>query len=121
MKFCREIRPFLLRKTTNMRKPVTVVAVTLYYLADERRFRKITNAFGLAKCTVSVIVRKVCLVISTVMAPRYITFPKTKEDVKKAVECFYEKHGFPPCFGAIDGTHAFVKPPRENPMDYINR
>ena len=82
------------------------VAVTLYYLADEGRFRKIANAFGLAKCTVSVIVRKVCLVISTVMGPRYITFPKTK-DVKKPVECFYEKHGFPQCLVAINGTHVF--------------
>ena len=34
-----------------MRKPVSVemqVAVTLYYLADEGRFHKVANAFGLA-------------------------------------------------------------------------
>ena len=48
-------------------------------------------------------------------------FPKTEQDVKKAVECFYEIHGFPQCLWAIDGTHVFVKQPRKNPMDCINR
>jgi len=60
--------------------PVSVekqVAVTLYYLSDEGRYHKVANAPGLAKCTVSVIVRRVCTVISTVLGPRYITLPKT--------------------------------------------
>ena len=47
---CNELRPFLQKKETHLRKPVSVetqVAVTLYYLSDEGRLRKVTNAFGL--------------------------------------------------------------------------
>ena len=45
-----------------MRKAVSVevqFAVTLYYLADEGRLRKVANAFGLARSTVSVLKRRV--------------------------------------------------------------
>lgn len=97
VKFCSEIRPFLLKKMTNTRKPVSVekqVAVALNFLADEGRFCQVANALGSTKCTVAMVVRKVCSVISTVMGPRFIMFPKTERDVLKAVEDFYEKHGF---------------------------
>ena len=58
-KLCDAVRPFLVKQCTNMRMSVSEekqVAVTLYYLLDEGRYRKVANAFGLAKCTVSVIV-----------------------------------------------------------------
>ena len=48
--------PFITKNNTTFRKPVSVekqVAVTLYYLADGGRMRKIANAFGLGKATVS--------------------------------------------------------------------
>ena len=87
------------------------MAVTLYYLSDEGGCRKVANAFGLAKCTVSVIVRRVCTVISTVLGPQYITLPKTENELEEAVQQFYSKDGFPQCFGAVDGTHVFIKQP----------
>ena len=104
--------------------PVSVekqVAVTLYYLSDEGRYRKVANAFGLAKCTVSVIVRRACTVISTVQGPQYITLPKTENELVEAVQQFYSKHGFPQCFGAVDGTHIFIKQPNKNATDSLNR
>ena len=58
-----------------MRKAVSVevqLAVTLYYLADEGRLRKFANAFGLAKSTVSVIIRRVTSVISWHLGPKYM-------------------------------------------------
>ena len=123
-KLCDELRPFLERKVTNMRMPVAVekqVAVTLYYIADEGRLRKVANAFGLAKSTVSVIGRRVCSRISDVLGPKYITLPKNETELHDAVTNFYNKHGFPQCFGAIDGTHIYIKQPSEIPMDYLNR
>ena len=42
-----------------MRKPLSVekqVAITMYYLANEGRYRKEVNAFGISRSTVSVIV-----------------------------------------------------------------
>ena len=48
---CEELRPYLTTKqTTKLQKSVSVetqVAITLYYLADEGRMRKISNSFGL--------------------------------------------------------------------------
>ena len=107
VKLCKELRAYLNKKTTNMRKPVSVekqIAVTLYCLSDEGRFRKVANAFGLGRSTVSDIVGMVCAVISIVLGPKY-----------------NEKHGFPQCLRAIDGTHIFIKQPKVNPTDYLNQ
>ena len=43
---CEELRPYLTKQTTKLRKPVSVktqVAATLYYLADEGKMRKLSN------------------------------------------------------------------------------
>ena len=123
-KLCDAVRPFLVKQCRNMRMPVSVekqVAVTLYYLSDESRYRKVANAFRLAKCTVSMIVRRVCTVISIVLGPQYIKLPKTENELEEVVQQFYSKHGFPQCFGAVDGTHIFLKQLNENATDFLNR
>ena len=48
------------------------VAVTLYYLADEGRMRKVANAFGIGKLTVLKLVRCVTMAISRLPGPQYI-------------------------------------------------
>ena len=58
-----------------MRMPVLVerrVAVTLYYLADEGRMRKVANAFDIGKSTVLKLVRCVTMAISSLLGPQYI-------------------------------------------------
>ena len=65
----------------------------------------------------SVIVRRVC----TVLGPQYTTLPKTENELEEAVQQFYSKHGFPQCFGAVDGTHIFIKQPNKNATDFLNR
>ena len=97
------------------------VAVTLYYLADEGRLRKTANAFGLARATVSVIVRSVCHAISTHMGPQYIKLPSTEEEVAEIVTQFYTSFSVPQCIGAVDGTHIDIKQPSENSTDFMNR
>ena len=47
----------------NMRVPTSVekqVAMTLFYLADEGRLRKVANAFGVSRSTVSLVTRRAC-------------------------------------------------------------
>ena len=49
------------KEVTNMQAPVKgerQVAATLYYLSDEGRMRKTTNAFGLSRSSMSIIVQK---------------------------------------------------------------
>ena len=58
------LRPYIEAQTTLMREPVDVVkkvACTLYYLSDEGRLRKTANSFGLARQTVSKIIRETIL------------------------------------------------------------
>lgn len=73
---CNQLRPFLEKKHTNMRGPISVekqVAVTLYYLSDEGRYRKVANAFGISRAAVSVIIRNVSFVITHHLGPKYCT------------------------------------------------
>ena len=97
-----------------MREPISVekqIAVTLYYLMDEGRYRKVANAFGISRASVSIIVRNVCTVIGSHLGPKYIKLPTTPYEVEVAVESFQKAHGFPQCLAAIDGAHVFIKKP----------
>ncbi len=119
---CDMLRPFLTKQVTNMRKPLSVekqLAVTLYYLADEGRYRKVANAFGISRSAVSIAVRRVCLVITKELGPKYIRLPTTTDEVEFLVTNFYKAHGFPQCIGAVDGTHVFIRQPSRNPTDYM--
>ena len=52
MELCEDLRPLLKRKSTRMRRPISVetkMALTLYYLSDEGRYRKVGNAFGISR------------------------------------------------------------------------
>ena len=51
------------------------VAVTLYYLADEGRMRKVANAFDIGKSTFLKVVRRVTMAISRLLDPQYIKHP----------------------------------------------
>ena len=121
---CEELRPYLSRRSTIMRKPVDVetqVALTLYYLSDEGRLRKTANAFGLSRSTASIIVRRVCCAISQHLSPKYIKMPTTEEAVEEVTSKFAQHHGFPRCLGAVDGTHIDIKQPSVQSADYLNR
>lgn len=84
------------------------VAASLYYMSDEGGIRKVANAFGIVKSTVSimsskVISRWVTKAISIQLAPKYIQIPRTEEAVQEIVINFFERYSFPR-LGAVDGT-----------------
>ena len=110
---CDDLRPLLEKKTTKMRHPLSVetrVALTLYYLADEGRYCKIANAFGISRASVPITIRKVCVAISEYLGPVYV-------EVQELVSNFYSAHGFPQCIGAVDRTHIPIKEPIDNATD----
>ena len=118
------LRPLIEGLTTRMREPVDVlkkVACTLYYLSDEGRMRKTANSFGLARQTVSKVVREVCTAITYHLGPEYITLPLTEPAVADLTSRFYLNYGIPQCIGAVDGTHIDIQQPRSNSSDFINR
>ena len=123
-KLCGELKPLLEKQATCMRSPVSVekqVAIALYYLADEGHLRKVANAFGVSRASVSIIVRRVTRAISLFLGPNYIKLPLTENDVQEKVRDFFRAYGIPQCLGAIDGSHIEIKQPTINSSDYINR
>ena len=93
--------------------------MTLYCLSDEGRYRKVSNSFGVSRAAVSH-VRRVCLIVTNVLEPKYLCLPKTKE-VELQTKEFEKKHGIPQCLGAVDGKQIFVRQPSKSPTDCVNR
>ena len=93
-----EIRPYLQPGRSPRGLDVLSVekqlAMTLYFLKDQGSLSMTANAFGITRCTVSVIVRKVCDVIARVLRPKYIKLPSTKQQMKDIVKGVEDKYGF---------------------------
>lgn len=64
--------------------------------------------------------REFCRTICKVLLPKYIKFPEGDE-LKRVVDGFKHKYGFPQCVGAIDGSHIPILSPQEYTADYYNR
>lgn len=96
------------------------LALTLYFLKDQGSLSMTANAFGIACCTVSVIVRKVCDVLGSILGPKYLKLPSTEFEMKDIVKDMENKYGFPQAFGCVDGTHIAINQPTENAYDYFS-
>lgn len=71
------------------------VAITLYYLSDEGRYRKVANAFGIGRSTVSTIIKEVAELIAYKLGPKLIKFPSTTEEVEnRSSICFINNMDF---------------------------
>lgn len=120
---CDQVRPIIQREDTHLRKAICVekrVAITLWCLATPSEYRTIGHLFGVARCTVCVIVHETVDAIVSKLLTTYITFP-TGQALVKVVQGFDEKWNLPQCAGAIDGSHIPVKAPLLNHTDYYNR
>ena len=120
---CEQLRPLVEKETTVMRKPVSVerrVAIILWILATPSEYRTVAHLFGIARCTIGIIVKETCKAIVQKLVPLYIRFP-TGEGLKEVITGFKEKWGVPQCAGSVDGTHILITPPLMNHTDYYNR
>ena len=120
---CDQLRPKIFRENTHYRLAIPVekrVAIALWCLATPAEYRTIAHLFGVARCTVCIIVKDVCKAIVSVLQPRYISFPHG-DALQAVVDGFEHTWGVPQCVGAIDGTHIPVLRPKNNHTDYYNR
>ena len=103
-----------------MRRSINVehrVAITLWCLATPCEYRTVGHLFGVARCTVCVIVHDTCNAISNVFSKDFVCFPVGSQ----LTEVIKEKWGIIQCAGAIDGSHIPVSAPAGNHTDYYNR
>ena len=123
MYICGNLRPIIERQDTKLRKAICVehrVAITLWCLATCGEYRTIGHLFGIARCTVCVIVHDTCKALVSTLKSLYISFPEDDE-LTEVIRGFKTKWGFMQCAGAIDGTHIPVRAPAMNHTDYYNR
>ena len=96
------------------------VGIALWFLFSGNDYRTIGHLFGVSKSLVCLVVREFCRIICKVQLPKYIKFPEGDE-LKRVVDGFKHKYGFPQCVGAIDGSHIPILSPQEYAADYHNR
>jgi hypothetical protein len=94
--------------------------MTLYFLKDQGSLSMTANAFGVAICTVSVVVRKVCRVLTKNLGAIYIKLPSSEQEMRQEIKQMDNKYGFPQAFGSVDGTRIPITHPSENPHDYFS-
>ena len=109
---CDILRPYLEKKRTHLRIQISVeapVGLFLFYIIDESRYRKTTNAFGITRASISGIIRRVPYAVTTILGPKLIRLPSTEGELQELTDGYLETHRFPQCIGAIDGTHIEIE------------
>ena len=120
---CNLVGPHLVRKDTNMRRPIPVekqVAVALWRLATGNSYRTTGLVFGVGRCTGLKLKDEFCSA-PLMIANDFIKFSKGESETRKAIEAFREISCFPQVVGAIDGSHIPIIAPKNDPNDYYNR
>lgn len=120
---CSALRPHIERQDTRMRRSISTeqrVAITLWCLATPCEYRTVGHLFGVARCTVCVIVHDTCRAINSVFSKDFIVFPSDHQ-LSEVIEGFRSKWDIVQCAGAIDGSHIPISPPSLNHTDFYNR
>ena len=95
------------------------VTITLWSLATCSKHCAIGHLFGVARCTICVIVHETRKAIVDVLLKEY-KFPEG-DDLLNVVLGFKTKLNMIQCGGGIDGSHIPVSPIAMNHTDYYNR
>lgn len=94
------------------------VAMCVYALSSSAELRTVANLFGVGKSTLFKAVHEFCSLVIEILMPEYIVFPKSEEDFRNLMAGFLHDWQFPQTFGALDGCHLEVAPPKEHAVDY---
>ena len=114
---CEEIREFVEKPSTNLRKALTVkmrVAIALYSYSGSCNYRTTSNLFGIGQLTVC----NTLHAVSEAIVEKLL--PKLEAEVQTFIREFEEISGFPQAVGAIDGCHIRIKTPLKDAEDYIS-
>ena len=119
---CYNLKSLVGKQNTSMRRLVSVerrVAITLW-IPTPSEYCSIAHLFGIARCTVCVIVHETCKAIIKKFKSVCINFP-AGENLKAVIRGFQNRWNIPQCAGSVDSTHIPITPPAMNHTDYYNR
>ena len=98
------LRPYLQKKHTCLRIPVSVkahICSFLYYVNGEGRSGKAVNAFGISRASTSRIIRRLACAVTTFLGNKLIRFTTTEGEVQELNDGYLEAHGSAQCIGKI--------------------
>ena len=110
-----EISTEISHKDTKLRS-----AITLYFLGSTTEYRTEANLFGMSNALDCLRIKEVSKAIFKKLKERFLCIPKD-DNLKKIMNLYKQRCGFPICAGAIDGTHIAIQAPAENYIHYVNR
>ena len=91
------LRPYLEKKRTRLRTPISVKAQLgsfLYYISDKDRYRKTANAFGISIASISGNIRRVSYAVATFVGPKLIRLHTTEGEIQVLADKYLEVFGF---------------------------
>ncbi|XP_064464296.1 uncharacterized protein LOC135375544 [Ornithodoros turicata] len=117
-----EVCQTMARSDTNLRKAVPLrkrIAIALYQLSSSAEDRTVGNLFGVSRSFVNLVYREFCSVIVDKLEAKFVKLP-TQAELPEHLLRFEAVTGFPQGFGALDGCHIEVCPPKDQGSDYYN-
>ncbi|KAJ4441117.1 hypothetical protein ANN_10967, partial [Periplaneta americana] len=89
------------------------------FLTTGTLFRSLALSFRVGKPTVSVIVKETCEVIWQELIDEFMPQP-TSEKLNKVATEYYQRWGFPNCFGTIEANTVSTEKLNKVPTEFIN-
>ena len=83
-------------------------------------YQSLANLFGVSRGFISIWIREVAIAILRKLRSKYLTIAKGDE-LRRIIDSYREKWGFPMCAGTMDGTHSSIATPLGNHAAYVNR
>ena len=118
-----QLTPYLRKKTTTMREPISVeekLAVTLRFLATGESYMSLSFLFRIHSTTISRFVPIVCYYIYEVLKKDYCSIPKSEEEWLQLSNESYNRWQFPNSLLAIDGKHIAINNPEDGGSEFRN-
>ncbi|XP_064475534.1 putative nuclease HARBI1 [Ornithodoros turicata] len=117
-----EVCQSMAKADTHLRKAIPLrkrVAVALYRLSSSAEDRTVANLFGVSRSFVNIVYREFCAQIVSKLEAQFVKLP-TDAELPEHLRRFEAVTGFPQGFGALDGCHIEVCPPKDQGSDYYN-
>lgn len=124
MKLCELLEPYVGKKRTNMRMPISVekrIGITLHYLSNDDKYSSTAKFFGVGKTSVCKVFRQVCSAITDHLADVFIKKPSTLSQIESLCEEFHSTYGVPQTVGVLNINHVFIKRPNADSEIYQNK